>query len=197
MNNLKYLIAALFIAICINGRAQDYKKEIESEFMEYLNSLVNMEFEKSVEYITPEIFEIIPKSQMIKMMEMTFNNPSIEFELKNPEIIKIENAQKLEDKFYALLTYTNQMNMKLLAEGEETEDEKKMRINLSKLSLEQTFGVENVKYDEETDFFEIQAQKDVYGISKNGLTDWKFIVIEKKQKIILEKILPKALYEKL
>ncbi|MCX2682077.1 hypothetical protein OOZ15_19160 [Galbibacter sp. EGI 63066] len=197
MNLKKNLLTILFLTIFSVGIAQDYKKEIESEFTEYLNSIVNMEFEKSMEFITPEFFEIIPKSQMINLMEQTFNNPSMEFELKNPKILKINDAQKIENKYYALLTYSNQMNMKINSEEEETEDEKKMRINMTKLSFEQTFGSDNVKYNEETGFFEIQSQKDVYGISENGQTDWKFLVIEKKQKVILEKILPKELIEKI
>jgi len=197
MNIKRNLLTILFLTICTIGIAQDYKKNIESEFSEYLSSIVDMEFEKSMEYITPEFFEIVPKSQMINLMEQTFNNPSMEFEIKNPKILSVNDSQKIENKFYSLLTYSNQMNMKINNEEEETEDEKKMRINMTKLSFQQTFGAENVKYNEETDFFEIQSQKDVYAISENGKTDWKFLVIEKKQKIILDKILPKELADKI
>ncbi|SDG84702.1 hypothetical protein SAMN04488062_102349 [Flavobacterium omnivorum] len=187
----------LFLIISSTGNAQDYKKTIEIEFTEYLNSIVNKNFAKSMNYVIPEFFEIIPKSQMIKLMEQTFNNPSMEFELKNPKILSIDDAQKIEEKFYSLLSYSNQMNMKILNEGEETEDEKKMRIGLTQLSFEQNFGSENVKYNKETDFFEILVEKQVYTISKDGETDWKFLVIEKKQKVLLEKLLPKELVDKI
>ena len=197
MNIKKTLLTILFLIICTIGIAQDYKKTIESDFTEYLNYIINMEFEKSLEYITPEFFEIVPKSQMIALMEQTFNNPSMEIEIKNTKILTINDAQKIENKFYSLLTYSNQMNMKINSEKEETANETKMIINLTKLSLEQTFGSENVKYNEETEFFEIQSQKDVYGISENGKVDWKFLVIEKEQKVILDKLLPKELSEKI
>jgi hypothetical protein len=187
----------LFLIISSTGNAQDYKKTIEIEFTEYLNSIVNKNFAKSMNYVIPEFFEIIPKSQMIKLMEQTFNNPSMEFELKNPKILSIDDAQKIEEKFYSLLSYSNQMNMKILNEGEETEDEKKMRIGLTQLSFEKNFGSENVKYNKETDFFEILVEKQVYTISKDGETDWKFLVIEKKQKVLLEKLLPKELVDKI
>jgi len=191
------IFSFLFLIISSTGNAQDYKKTIEIEFTEYLNSIVNKNFAKSMNYVIPEFFEIIPKSQMIKLMEQTFNNPSMEFELKNPKILSIDDAQKIEEKFYSLLSYSNQMNMKILNEGEETEDEKKMRIGLTKLSFEQNFGSENVKYNKETDFFEILVEKQVYSISKDGKKDWKFLVIEKKQKVLLEKLLPKELVEKI
>ena len=187
----------LLLAISITSFAQDYKKNIKSEFTEYLNSIVNMEFEKSMEYITPEFFEIIPKSQMIKLMEQTFNNPAMEFEIKNPKILNVQDSENINKKYYSLLTYSNQMNMKINNEEEETEDEMKMRINMLKLSFENTFGSGNVIYNEETGFFEIQSKKDVYAISDNGQTNWKFLVVEKKQKLILEKILPEQLAEKI
>ena len=191
------IFSVLFLIISSTGNAQDYKKTIEIEFTEYLNSIVNKNFAKSMDYVIPEFFEIIPKSQMIKVMEQTFNNPSMEFELKNPKIISINDAQKIAEKFYSLLSYSNQMNMKIRNEGEETEDEKKMRIGLTQLSFEKNFGSQNVKYNKETDFFEILVEKQVYSISKDGKKDWKFLVIEKKQKVLLEKLLPKELVEKI
>ena len=197
MNIKRTLLTTLFLTIYTIGIAQDYKENIKSEFTEYLNSLINMEFEKSFEYITPEFFEIVPKSQMIKLMEQTFNNPTMDIEIKNPKILTVNDSEKIGNKFYSLLTYSNQMNLKIISEEEETEDEKKMRINLTKLSFEQNFGSENVQYNEKTEFFEIQSQKDVYGISENGETNWKFLVLEKDSKIILDKILPKELAEKI
>ena len=191
------LFTILFLTISTIGIAQDYKNELKKEFNDYLSTIVNMEFEKSMEYIVPEFFEIIPKSQMIKAMKMTFNNPNMEFEIKNPKILKVNDKKEIEKKYYSLLTYSNQMNMKIKGEEGETKDEKTTRINLTKLSLESTFGSENVVYNEKTDFFEIQSQKDVYGISESGEKNWKFLVIEKKQKMILEKLLPKELSEKI
>lgn len=187
----------LSFAINTNGISQEYKKEIENQFNRYLNSIINKDFEESMNYLTPEFFEIIPKSQMVKVMEQTFNNPSIEFEFKNPKILEVKNSEKIENKFYSLLSYSNQMNIKIKSDHEETEDEKKMRINMTKLSFEQTFGAGNIIYNDKTGFFEVQVTKQVYAISKEGQTDWKFIVVEEKQKPILEKILPKVLTDKI
>ncbi|RZK10459.1 MAG: hypothetical protein EOO46_10675 [Flavobacterium sp.] len=164
-----------------------------------MTAIETRNFEKSTDYILPEFFDIIPKSQLVKMMEMTFNNPSMVFELKNPKVLSVEDAKKVQEKYYSLLTYSNQMNVRMLNEEEqpETEDEKKMRMSLIQLSLEKTFGSENVKYNKETDFFEILVEKQVYAISKNGKNDWKFLVLDKEQKMILSKLLPKDLLDKI
>ncbi|WP_316785534.1 hypothetical protein [Pedobacter frigiditerrae] len=192
----KVLLITLLLATSSVAMAQDYKKEIEKEFKEYLNALFSKDFEKSMNYLTPEVFKIIPKAQMIKIMEQTFNEPSIEFELKDAKIIEIQNSEKIENKFYSFLSYSNLMRIKFKSERNETTEEKKMKNNLGKLSFEKTFGVQNVKYDDKTEFFEIYVEKPVYAISDNGKNDWKFIVVEKKQKSFLETLLPKKLIEK-
>ena len=197
MKIIKNVLTSCLFAICSVGLAQDYKQNIEVEFTEYLNSIVNMEFEKSMEFITPEFFELVPKSQMIQLMEQTFNNPTMDFEIKNPKILAINDFQKIEGKYYSLLTYSNQLDIKMRSEEKETVEERKLRLNLINAAFGKTFGLENVIYNDEAEVFEIQSQKDVYAISINGETEWKFLVIEKNQKMILEKILPKELSEKI
>ena len=163
---------------------------IRIDFNNYLEAIVSKEFSKSMDYIVPEFFEIFPKEQMIKVMEQTFNNPEMEFELKDPKILEIGKIKEVDDRFYSKLRYSNLMNMKIVSEEEETEEEKKMRNNLMKLSFEQTFGSGNVEYNSETEFFQIYSEKEVIAISDNGKTEWKFLVVEEKQKFILEKIVP-------
>ena len=199
----KIFILTIFTLIILSCKTtktvsnQVYKENIKTAFVEYNNHILNMEFEKSMEYMLPEFFEIIPKSQMVLLMKQTFNNPEMEFKMDKPKDIIIGNAKKINEKYYSLINYTYDIKMKFNNndETEISDDEKKLTQNLIKLSLEKTFGSENVKFNNETEFYEIHSKKDAYGISKDGLTDWKFVVIEKKQKYILEKILPKELTE--
>ncbi|MEZ4847302.1 MAG: hypothetical protein R3B93_01440 [Bacteroidia bacterium] len=189
-------IFAMIILISSCGTSKKAKTLIENQntiridFNNYLEAITNKEFSKSMDYIVPEFFEIFPKEQMIKVMEQTFNNPEMEFELKEPKILEIGKIKKVNERFYSKLRYSNLMNMKFKGEEEETEEEKKMRNNLMKLSFEQTFGSENVEYNSEADFFQIYSEKEVIAISDNGKTEWKFLVVEEKQKFILEKLVP-------
>jgi hypothetical protein len=189
----------LFLAFSIVAFGQEYKKAIEQQFLDYNNLIINKEFEKSMTFVPDEVFEIIPREQMIIVMEKTFNNPGFEFELKTPKIKEISRARKIDGKFYSFLTYSSLIEMKFLndEQEEETENEQKLRVNMIKLSLEESFGSENVKYDEVEDVFEVNAQKQAYAISNNGKEDWKFLVIDTKQKFLLDKLLPKKLADKI
>jgi len=193
------LLTIILLTISTLAFSQDYKKDIESKFLEYNSYIINQDFMKSKDFVPQEFYEIVPKEQMILLLEKTFNNPEIEYKLKGPQIIDISEKEQVEGKYYSLIKYSSPMNMKFKnkEQQEETETERKLRMNLIKLSFEKSFGSGNVKYNEETGFFEINAQKQAYAISKDGITDWKFLVVESKQKFILEKLLPKQLVEKI
>jgi hypothetical protein len=198
--NIKTKLLGLFLTfITSTGICQDNKKEIEQTFQNYLTAIINQDFDKSMNFISEDFFKIIPKEQLILLMEKTFNNPEIEFELKDPKIIEIKDSELIENKYYSLLTYSNKMNMKFNRnnENQETEEDYKLRMSLTKVSLEQNFGQKNVNYNDSSNFFEIYVEKQVYAISTNGQTDWKFIVLEKKQKPILERVLPKQLTDRI
>lgn len=201
-------LVLVFVAVGMISHAQEYKKTIETEFGDYINSIVNKDFEKSTNYMIPEFFDLIPKSQMIAVMEETFNDPEIEIQIKNPKIIEIKDSKKIGNKHYALLSYSNVMTMKFIdtpdenveqsAEDLETKmEEIKSRNNLTRESLESSFGKENVTYDPQNSFFSIFSKKNVYAVSDNGSSGWKFVVIEKKQLPLLKKILPKELTDKI
>lgn len=188
----KWLIVLAFIT-SFSLFSQDYKQNIEKEFSDYLETIVNKDFEKSVGYILPEFFEIVPKDQMIQIMEQSFNNPEMEISLKDPKILNIEDKQHIEDQYYALLSYSNTMIIKFIDEEEESQE----FTNAIKQSFDQTFGSENVKYNEESGSFEIYSVKKVCAISEDGKSAWKFLVLEKNQKEILKRILPQSIIEKI
>lgn len=194
--NLKPLFILLLICTVALGQKQDVKQAIANEFTEYQQAIMAKDFEKVISYMVPEFFDIYPKTDYLKLMEQFYNNPDIEFEISNLKIENIDTPEKIENKYYSLLTYSNEMNMKFLNQDELSEEDRKSLIGLTLISLEQSFGSNNVSYDPSSEFFRITAEKQVYAISGNGKSDWKFLGIEKDQKAVLEKLLPAELTRK-
>ena len=194
---LKTIITSLlFLLLSFTNYAQDYKKEITTEFTAYLDALTNLEFEKSVEYLSEDFFKIVPKEQMIQLLESTFNNPNMEIQLKDSEVVNVADKEKFDKKYYATLIYSSVMDMKINNPEEEEKEQRDLRNTLLLLNFQKTFGFENVKYDKEKDQYEIKATKEVYAISNDGETNWKFLVVEKKQRFILEQFLPQELIDR-
>ncbi len=187
----------LVFMVSICGFSQTYKTQIDQEFNQYLDLVMHKKFDKSMDYLIPEFFELFPKDKIVASMEQVFNNPAVEFEIKNNTIEKIEDLQKIKNKFYALMTYSNQMNMRLKSDKVETNDDKKMRIEMIKLTLKNKFGSKNVNYNATTDFFEVHVTKQAIAISTDGISQWKFLVFEENQRAILEQLVPKELIKRL
>jgi hypothetical protein len=181
-----------------NTKNKNYKENLNKAFIEYNDLILDQNFEKSMDFMLPEFFEIIPRNQMVLLMKKTYNNPDLEFKADKPKNIKYGELKQIEEKYYSEISYDYDIKIKFNnVEKSEDEEQNKLTLNLMKLNLEKTFGSGNVNYNEKTEFYDINSNKNAIGISKNGINNWKFLVIEKKQKFILEKILPKEITEKI
>lgn len=177
---------------------ENYKEKLNKDFIEYNDLILKQEFEKAMNFMLPKLFEIIPKNQMILLMKQVYNNPDLEFKADKPKDIEYGKPKKIDKNYYSKIIYSYDIKMKFNnTEESEDEDRRKLNENLIKLTLEKTFGSGNVKFNDKTEFYEIHSIKNAFGVSENGTSDWKFVVVEPKQKFILEKILPKELSEKL
>lgn len=195
----RILILLLLVSNFTFGQSVEiYKENLKRDFIEYNELIIKQEFEKAMNFMLPEFFEIIPKSQMILLMKQVYNNPDLEFKVEKPKDIEYGKPKKIEVKYYSEITYSYDIKMKFNNVDEsDDEEQNQLNRNLIKLTLEKTFGSGNVKFDEETEFYEIHSIKNAFGISENGTSDWKFVVVEPNQKFILEKILPNELTDKL
>lgn len=194
---MKKLLLILCFFIAQTGFSQDYKNNITTDFSEYLTSIVEGDYEKAVSFIDDDLFELIPKEQIIVLMEQTMNNPEISFAIKDPKILSVGDTEHIEGRHYSLIVFSNNMHINFQSPDEETTEEHKTRIQLLTLSFQNNFGADNVQYNAGKDSFIIYVEKEAFAISANGETAWKFLVLERDQKILLEKLLPGRLLEKI
>lgn len=183
-----YFIFTIAIS-SLTSYSQDYKARIKEQFLRYSALLVAKEFRASTEYLNPAFFTLVSKDQLVQVMEMTFNNPSIEFEFAQPEVEAIQDKQKINGVDYAKFGYTNVMKMRVKSQEGKTLD-----TSATRKRLETQFGQGNVSYDNKSGFYQVVVHKNVVANSSNN-ADWKFVVIEERQKAMLERILPKEVLQ--
>ena len=181
------VFSLLMIVTSHQLHAQAYKDSIQQQFLRYTVHLMNKEFAQSVDYINPDFFTIVPKAQMIQLIEQVYNNPEMEFEIDSPRIASIEDKVSINNTYYTKLKYANNLFIKY---GELTTAAKDTALMVQ--MLQQQFGRDQVSYNPATLFYKISVTKNVVANSKDNL-HWTFVVIEEKQKPILEKFLPKQL----
>lgn len=194
MKHLKLIFFVFLFTITNSLYSQTVNETIEKQFIEYSQLVIDKEFDKALDYAFEEIFEIIPREQMVKMMEMVLNSIDGEYKVLPPKVKNISEIIKIDGVNYVKMQSLSEIQIKFF-ELEDDED-REMKIPLYKLSFEKTFGVGNVKYNEETHFFEISPIKNIIAKSDDKLKDWKFAVVENdNQKLILERFIPKQLFE--
>jgi hypothetical protein len=194
---VKKLSLVLFCSLSLlQANGQAYKDEVSEQFLKYSDLILKKEFAKSLDYTNPGFLNIVPKEQMIKLMEATYNNPEIEFILDNPVILKVADSQVVNKESFVKLKYSSTIKMRFnrnqtdsLASEEQLKNSQQI-----KSALEKQFGLGNVKYDSTTKFYEIYAIKNVIANSTDGVR-WTFLVVEERYKPILVKIIPKEIID--
>lgn len=178
--------------------AKSPAQSIKDDFAKYNQHILDKEFEESMNYILPEFFEYFPKKDLIAVMEMMFNGTEVIFDLGEPRNIEIGEIEQIEERYYATINYDYDMNVKYvsLADPNATEEEQELTRKLIITQMENAMGGK-VSYDEETDFYSVVAKKVSFAISDDGLSNWKFVVVENEQKALLEKLLPQKLIDNL
>ena len=189
------LTLLLFVLLSTAIFAQDYKANVKQNFSTYYKHIIAGEFDKSMDYLPSAIFTIIPRAQLVTAFQGLLKNPDTQIKLTSFEIKEIFDRQKIDTSYYVKMKYLSGMTMKMKSPSTETATEKETRLNLAKAAFGNIFGSENISLDLATEIFTIAPTKTCWAISKNGLTDWKFITVEPNQRLIMEKILPKEIIE--
>ncbi|ULQ57765.1 hypothetical protein KJS94_06085 [Flavihumibacter rivuli] len=183
----KLILCLLFSFSLLTASSQDYKEDLKRQFLRYTEHLSKKEFPQAVEYINPDMFTILPKAQLINVMEQAFNNKEVAFDFQPPSFLAINDKQTIKGIDYVKFEYTNIMEMKYKS-GEIAPKDSTMMLGL----LQGQFGEENVSYNTQKDSYAVKVFKKVIANSKDT-KNWKFLVIEERQKPLLEKIIPKEL----
>lgn len=183
----RLIILGFYLIISLRLSAQVYKDSIRNQFGTYTELLKNKEFAKSMDYMNQDFINLVSKKQLLELLEKTFNNPEMDIELKGFNIIAIGDSKLINGKSYSKIKYSNLFKMRQKAETLRQTDTLAI-IN----SLEEKFGKGNVSYDKSSAFYTVLAIKNVVANSKDK-KHWTFVVVEEKQKPLLERFISKEL----
>ena len=187
----KNIFLLLFILFSALFFGQNFKTDVENQFRDYNSLISSKNFKKAMDlYANEDFFKIVPKEQLIEMMEMVMNAPEMEFKMHPPEniIIDEKNVVNENGKKYLKLIYNQRLDMKF------KDSKVKPKDLLS--ALQGQFGYNQVRYNEKTDFFEINTIKSTVANSSD-FKNWKFTVIEKNQIPILKQFIPEKFLKEL
>lgn len=186
------------VLLFISALAASAQESIETDFQAYTDLLIKKDFDKALDYMNDGLFKIVPKAQLVEIMEQTFNNQEIEIDMRAiPVLSDFSEAKSIEGLYYVKFKTKSVMKMKFnaLYDSLKSEDEKKTMLESVKQALNTQFGSENVSYDVATRFFTLNSIKPVIA-SSSDKKKWKFVTVDSEaQKPMLEKFIPKELLD--
>lgn len=184
------LIVSLFLSVKI-VTAQNATQTLERDFLIYSKLITEKKIENALDYLNPKLFEIFPKEGMKKLMEAVYNMPNIQYKISIPQILEIGDFRKINNIYYSKFKVLSFIEMRF--EGVEKDEN---TISAMIASFEAKFGKGNVQYDKSTEFFKINATKEIVASSTDNQKNWKFITVDNaKMKMLIEKIIPKEILD--
>ena len=192
MKILKTFFIFIFTTVSIISCAQNGNKEIENQFIGFTNDFINKNYDSYLKKMNQTFFEKIKKEDFVAMMKSSYENPM--FSIKSePVIIKsISNIEKIEDNYYAEISYSSNIDFEL---NDNLSEEQKNILNQKFLeSFNLVYGEKNVK-NVKVGKIEIVAHKKAIANSNNN-KDWYFLIMEKRYYESVKDFYPKEIIDK-
>lgn len=186
---MKKLTFAFFFFISFSVSAQpDLRKTLE----EYLKVVETKDSEKVMDYMYPKFFELYPRDLMVKTLDESMNDSTLEIELMDSKILNISPLKIVDTVTYAKVGYSFVMTLKYIETDENPAPGEEV-ITMTTNIFKQMYGDENVSFDSENKKFRVYAKKEMLALKTAYLKDWKVLGIEENIKPLLKKILPEGL----
>ena len=192
MKILKTFFILIFTTVSIISCAQNGNKEIENQFIGFTNDFINKNYDSYLKKMNQTFFEKIKKEDFVAMMKSSYENPM--FSIKSePVIIKsISNIEKIEDNYYAEISYSSNIDFEL--NDNLSEDQKNILNQKFLESFNLVYGEKNVK-NVKVGKIEIVAHKKAIANSNNN-KDWYFLIMEKRYYESVKDFYPKEIIDK-
>ncbi|MFY0483928.1 hypothetical protein ACI6PS_15135 [Flavobacterium sp. PLA-1-15] len=194
----KNILVLLLILIFSPLNAQNHEEGIRRQFREYNQLVLDKKINEALDYTIEDLFTIIPREQMVNMMESVLNTPSMEFRGTIPEITDMEPVREIEGASYVRFKNKAIMEVKFLQSPDEpkrTPEEEQEYNTMLMATLQEQYGEEYVTFDAQSGFYKTVTIKTVIAKSKD-LKNWKFAILDSPtMKVLLGKFIPKELLD--
>ncbi len=192
----KVIISILIFLVAQTLFAQQEEKEIiKNDFMEFMQSMEEKDFDKTLTYLTDELFEIISKERFKEALEKTFNNPAFKFHYSNSEVQNIQDSKIIDGQKYRLISYSFDMVFELDSNAKENETplERMNRLMSMKNYMQKDIPEAIITLNTKSGFLTLYTEYLAYAIKTSKDEPWKFITLSEGQENFYSKVLPQEL----
>lgn len=180
---MKIVFASLFVLASFSLFGQS--ETIDKTLNEYFRLLEQKQISEALDYVHPELIDMLGKETYEQQYDQLFNSPGIEVNLYGFSIDSISNSFDFEKKEYALVKYAFQMVFKV----DMSKDDEGLLAPFLLNSYQTKFGKDNVRFEAPGSYF-IKSSRDMFAIKSADFEGWKIIDFEAGMRMFLIGIIP-------
>src|SRR5215471_8274006 len=186
MRRIYLLLLGSILLLSANAQSQT-DAELKKRLNEYIAYTRQMNFEKLVDYVHPNLFKIVPKDQMVNAMRSVFENEMLNIAIDSFKVLKMSPDYNYQKSLYRKIDYFISMNLKI-------NDSTILRDTAKRsdfiVQMQTGFPGAVIDYVEKGNYLNIDTRKIMFGVKDPNLK-WMFIGFEDKQRELMEQLIPK------
>ena len=166
-------------------------KTIKENLTDYFRLLKKGKFDKAMNYIHPGLFDLMPRKNLVEMMEHMFNNPQMSLTFDSIKILEVSKSIQVKNTHYSKIDHGFLMVMTFGKKYERATIEEQ----LTEMKL--MYGEGNVYYDKSNNLVKIWKEATMIGFFEKGGDRWYFLENKPEMRGLYDKFVPKEVVEKL
>jgi len=173
MKKISILLSLLFVQLILLGQKDSSLERRLAEFMQVNDE---MDLNKVLDYTYPKLYTIVPRDQMLEVLQNTFDNENMSIRLDSLHINTIYPVFRLENGSYAKVIYSMSMGMAFKNnEDSLTAEKKKERDDFLLSSLSEQYGAGNVSIDPVSGYLKIKMVSPMVAVKDEYAKQWSFV----------------------
>jgi hypothetical protein len=164
---MKKIISAVIILLLFFGCAPNISlTQLKSDFTEYSTLVSNGEYEKVIEFMPTEFWNVYDKNEFLAKIKKRIKKQIGSISINNIDIKNVSKTIKSNNKYFRVITYSSDLEF----DSSNTSD--KMLEN-----YKSKFGAENVKLDTINKLIKIKNNSQMISVYEDKLEKWKYLEI--------------------
>jgi hypothetical protein len=183
MKKIPIFLCCLFASVTILAQKDT---ALERRLAEFMQANEKLELNKVLDYTYAKLYSIVPREQMLEVLQNTFENEQMSIKLDSLRIDSIYPVFKLETGSYAKVIYSFNMFMNIkYPEGDSLSvEEKKEKNDFMVSALGGQYGENNVSIDPVTGFLKIQITSPMVAVKDQHAKQWSFVNLKEKDPLM-------------
>ena len=201
MNLLKksgFLLFYTFVFTLPSVFAQTEVDSIKQTVLAYFKTMETFDMKASVEYLHPAIFDLVPKNNMIEMLEQSFKDPEVRLKMDSAEILKVSPILEDNNIKYGLVNYSFLMHMTMM-DGEKplTDTNDKSALMFTYNMIKGKYGDKKVRLESAKGTIHVLSETSLFAIKAPGFDGWKFLENKENMTKVFDGIIPENILTQL